>query len=53
MFSLWDSDENDVDQFIEQANKFHQSVMISDIGSLILNGFYPYCPPNSLLRSGY
>ena len=23
IFSLWDSDKKDVDQFIEQANKFH------------------------------
>ena len=24
--SLWDSDEKDVDQFIEQANKFHPTI---------------------------
>ena len=26
IFSLWDSDEKDVDQFIEQANKFHPTI---------------------------
>ena len=26
IFSLWDSDKKDVDQFIEQANKFHPSI---------------------------
>ena len=26
MFSLWDSHEEDVDQFIEQANKFHPTI---------------------------
>ena len=26
IFSLWDSNEKDVDQFIEQANKFHPTM---------------------------
>ena len=26
IFSLWDSDKKDVDQFIEQANKFHPTI---------------------------
>ena len=26
VFSLWDSDEKDVDHFIEHANKFHSSI---------------------------
>ena len=26
IFSLWDSDEKDVDQFIELANKFHPTI---------------------------
>ena len=26
IFSLWDNDEKDVDQFIEQANKFHPTI---------------------------
>ena len=26
IFSLWDSDEKDVDQFIEQASKFHPTI---------------------------
>ena len=26
IFSLWDSHEKDVDQFIEQANKFHPTI---------------------------
>ena len=26
VFSLWESDEKDVDHFIEQANKFHPSI---------------------------
>ena len=26
IFSLWDSNEKDVDQFIEQANKFHPTI---------------------------
>ena len=26
IFSLWDSDEKDVDQFIEQPNKFHPTI---------------------------
>ena len=26
IFSLWDSDKRDVDQFIEQANKFHPTI---------------------------
>ena len=26
IFSLWDSDKKEVDQFIEQANKFHPTI---------------------------
>ena len=26
IFSLWDSEKKDVDQFIEQANKFHHTI---------------------------
>ena len=47
IFSLWDSDEKDMDQFIEQANKFHPTIEfraeipeneIALIGTVVVKG---------------
>jgi len=46
IFSLWDNDEKDVDQFIEQANKLHPTIKFTaeisenEITLMFNNAFY-------------